>query len=186
VAGDPMPSFAPGQFAREASQPREITRLNFEEALSLIEIAENLDYIEQALLGYALSKVNRVLLLRISRSAAHGWNAAGEGPSLEEVRKINVPLSERGTLKLITESRMPHVGALAGGVSDEAFEEQLGRHLTGGAALLPVLLNKQVVYILCLDTGDDKHMTDLSDLLVLTQACSAQLGRMSRKTPVAS
>ena len=164
----PSPAL-PASRPAEKSGPARMEPLSFAEAQSMLAQIHDREGIAHVVMRFAASKFTRAVLFTIHGEVATGWEGVGDGLAGNRARRVAIPISPEGTLKLVRESRSHFIGPLKRDAAIEGFFK-----LIGGAPktslVMPILARGRVVNFVYADNGANQPTTpDISELLILTQ-----------------
>jgi hypothetical protein len=155
---------------------------DFDEAVALLEEADDRDTVGEVLARFALSHGKRVAVLIRRGAQWSGWIGAGIGVEPERVRQF-MALAEPGTLfGLVAATRAHFPGPVTAHESHTAFFEALGPARPGSVALFPVHFGGRVVMAIYIDDGHETDVqTDVAEVLLLAQRVPAALARLVKR-----
>lgn len=183
AAEPPTPVIHPPEVSGVVDDQEELQPLaTLDEALELLEVAEDRDGVGQILVRFALSKGRRVVLFMHRRKQWSGWLGAGRGVDPDEIRRLILP-AEPGTMfGLVSQTGAHFMGALAAHAVHQEFLKGLGKGKPGAVSLFPVHFRGKLVFGVYLDAGHSRDVsTDVADILVLAQKAAGALERLVEK-----
>ena len=152
---------------------------SIEEANAILDLAAGRDEVGLALLRFALSKAQRVIVFVRRALLWAGWMGAGEGVDVAHLQTLLMPTAPGTIFGLVADTGAHYIGPLAPHPSYAPFLAALGGGRPRTAALLPVHFHGRLVFGLYLDGGAQKRVTaDIGDLIVLAQRVPAALERL--------
>lgn len=111
--------------------------------------APDRDGVARALLNYVGQEFDRAALLLVTRDAAVGWMALGDGKPVPRFEELRIGLDEPSVLLSVTKARVFYRGPVAGTPANLRLLKALGEDAPEGMILVPLVMNKRVVAVLC-------------------------------------
>lgn len=156
------------------------------------ELAENIFL--QGVLNELIAHCGRACIFACQPSSLHGLQAVGAGQIAQSIGSVLFPSQLSPTIRNILHTQQPYIGHTPNHASDQMLLACLGGPLPQQIALYPILQNRQVVAIYCLDDTecnaflqDEEAVTKLiqraaeldytwtpPDLLALLESAQAQ------------
>lgn len=151
------------------------------EARSLLEQAEHRDLVFQVLLRALRGRTWYAAVLTVQGGAAIGRLAiAGDEIDQSNVTQVLIPLDVASPFRQAVHTASPYIGPVATGDSEvDEMIKRMGGVMPPSAMLAPVSLKNRVVALLVGHRGADSlRVTEVSELLPLTNAAGEALGRI--------
>lgn len=124
------------------------------------------DSVADALVDYAGQLFSRAGLLLVMRDVAAGWEAVAGHERIGDFGQLRVSLHEISQVRTVVEERNVYLGSSALSPADRGLAEALGAADAPALMLVPLVMNRRVVAILCA-AGD---MTALGERLTEARA----------------
>ena len=154
-------------------------------ARELLAIADDRDSVFLTLLRAARLRARWAGLLTVQGGAAIGRVALAEpGLDTAAVNTVLIPLDAMSPWRAVVASKQPHIGPIVSGDPGiDAMAIRLGGTMPPSALLMPVVLRDRVVAIVVAHrVHSDLRLTDVTELLPLSNAASEALGRLIVKS----
>ncbi|MEW5854523.1 MAG: hypothetical protein AB2A00_37450 [Myxococcota bacterium] len=149
---------------------RDESPLTFQQAKELLAGVEDRNAIGLTVLRYALTRFKRAMLFTVQRELALGWDALGEGLSLDVAHRVLLPLAQPSVFRLAVESKAHFLGPLPKQQVNILFLKLIGGKVPRSVFLMPVVVRGKVVNLIYGDNGPGKEVeTDIGELLILAQ-----------------
>ena len=166
----PLPEARWDELPPPEQVPVDESRLEFKQALKLLEGVTDRDSIARIVLRASRSKAARALLLQVQGGVALGWDGIGEGFEPGNVRSVAIPLGEQSAFQLVVKTRSHYMGPLQKTPLNIRFLATLGKKIPLSSLILPILHKGRVSYLLYLDNGHRQQApTDVGEMLILSQ-----------------
>jgi hypothetical protein len=129
-----------------------------DEAIWMLDTAADRDQIAEIALSYSNLLLKRTALFLIKRTFVEGWVCSGEGISLANVLKIEIPSNVESIFKAVIDSKKLYLGE----VPNNPFSKRI-INLIGGKPnsifLFPIIVKDTVFAIFYGDNGDGAEVT---------------------------
>lgn len=107
------------------------------------------DAVADALVDCAGRLFGRAGLLLVMRDVAAGWEAAADPGRLREFGQLRISLQEASQVRTVVEGRSVYLGPPGLSPADRRLAEALGGAGAPGLLLVPMVMGRRVVTILC-------------------------------------
>ena len=151
------------------------------EARTLLEQAEHRDLVFQVLLRALRGRTWYAAVLTVQGGAAIGRLAlAGDEIDQSTITQVLIPLDVASPFRQAVHTASPYIGPVATGDSEiDGMIKRMGGVMPPSAMLAPVSLKNRVVALLVGHRGADSlRVTEVSELLPLTNVAGEALGRI--------
>ncbi len=154
-------------------------------ARELLAIADDRDSVFLTLLRAARMRARWAGLLTVQGGAAIGRVAIAEpGLDTAAVNTVLIPLDAMSPWRAVVASKQPHIGPIVSGDPGiDAMALRLGGTMPPSALLMPVVLRDRVVAIVVAHrVHSDLRLTDVTELLPLSNSAAEAIGRLIVKS----
>lgn len=144
-----------------------------------LESADSRDEVLSAFLDFAKQYFDYAAIFVVKGKVAACFDAHGRGKEGEQVKGVEVPLDEPGSLADSRDQKIPAVVSLRREGADGALLEGLGREGAAPVLLLPVVVRERAVAILYGDHGESGvDLSSVGDVLALAPLVGTALERL--------
>lgn len=139
-------------------------------ARNLIAEADDRDAVARALLGYARTKLARVVLFIVRKDLLVGWMGAGQDIDPKQIKGIMIPLSSPSVFRTVRETGTDYFGDLPRTTVNDIFLSALGDLRPRQVLLIPITVRHKPICVLYGDCGTAAGFTqDLSGIHLMAQ-----------------
>ncbi len=111
--------------------------------------APDRDAVATALVSYMGQEFGRAALLLVTRDAVAGWTGLDAGKPIPRFDELRIGFDEPSVLLSVIKARVFYRGPVAGTPANLRLLKALGGDEPEGVILVPLVMNKRVVAILC-------------------------------------
>lgn len=169
IPGSEADYFLWGEEAGQVARAEAVGRCTVDSLSRELAEARDRDAVAAALVGWAGEHSERAALLVVMRDAVSGWMAVAGGARLERFAELRVGLAEPSVFQAAVRDRGVFLGPVPETPANRRLVAALGGGEPRGLLLVPMVMNRRVVTILCAAGTPDRLGALLGDLQVVAR-----------------
>lgn len=159
----------------------DIQPINYAQAVRLLDTAEGVYEVSDALLGYARGLFARAALFVSRAPWLEGWDATGGGWSRGMIRKLEISLEEPSVFGIFQRGAGYYLGPIPKTPANDEFIRITGGKRPRNCLIVPVLIGNRIVNLLYADNGHASELsTDFSQIMPMLQMVGKAYERLIR------